>query len=122
MIFERDTAYMDVRRGTTSPPSAAVEEALGRLGRNIRIARLRRRLRIQDLAERIGVSRFTVADLERGKPGTSAAAYFGALWALGLLDQADELADPDRDEEGRVLESARAPRRAARLRRLDNDF
>ena len=113
---------MDVRRGTASPPSAAVEEALRRLGRNIRIARLRRRLRIQDLAERIGVSRFTVADLERGKPGTSVAAYFGALWALGLLDQADELADPDRDEEGRVLESARAPRRAARRRRLDNDF
>ena len=113
---------MPVRRGTTSSPSAAVEEALRGLGRNIRTARLRRQLRIQDLAERIGVSRFTVADLERGKPGTSAAAYFGALWALGLLDQTDELADPDRDEEGRVLESARAPRRAARLRRLDNDF
>ena len=113
---------MPVRREATSSPSAAVEEALRRLGRNIRIARLRRQLRIQDLAERIGVSRFTVADLERGKPGTSAAAYFGALWALGLLDQTDELADPDRDEEGRVLESARAPRRAVRLRRLDNDF
>ena len=113
---------MSVRRGTTSSPPAAVEEALRRLGRNIRIARLRRQLRIQDLAERMGVSRFTVADLERGKPGTSGAAYLGALWALGLLDQAEELADPDRDEEGRVLESARAPRRAARPRRLDNDF
>ena len=110
------------RRRITSSPSAAVEDALRRLGRNIRIARLRRQLRIQDLAERIGISRFTVADLERGRPGTSAAAYFGALWALGLLDQTHELADPDGDEEGRVLESARAPRRAARLRRLDNDF
>ena len=113
---------MPAKGRTTSPPPAAVEEALKRLGRNIRIARLRRQLRIQDLAERMGVSRFTVADLERGKPGTSGSAYFGALWALGLLDQADELADPDRDEEGRVLESARAPRRAARPRRLDNDF
>ncbi|MYH50624.1 MAG: helix-turn-helix transcriptional regulator [Gammaproteobacteria bacterium] len=113
---------MPVGRRTTSSPPAPVDESLRRLGRNIRIARLRRQLRIQDLAERMGVSRFTVADLERGKPGTSVAAYFGALWALGLLDQADELADPDRDEEGRVLESARAPRRAARPRRLDNDF
>ena len=103
-----------------SPP-AAVENALRQLGRNLRTARLRRRLRIQDVADRIGASRFTVADLEKGKPGASAAAYFGALWALGLLNQADNLADPDRDEEGKVLESARSPRRAAR-RRFDNEF
>ena len=113
---------MPAKRGSAASPPAAVEEALRRLGRNIRIARLRRRLRLQDLAERMGVSRFTVADLERGKAGTSAAAYFGALWSLGLLGDAEELADPDRDEEGRVLESARTPRRAARPRRLDNDF
>ncbi|MDA0704528.1 MAG: helix-turn-helix transcriptional regulator [Proteobacteria bacterium] len=106
---------------TDSPP-AAVEEALKRLGRNIRTARLRRKLRIADVAERIGASRFTVSDLEKGKPGTSAAAYFGALWALGLLDQARELADPDRDEEGKVLESARHPKQAPRRRSLDNDF
>ena len=112
---------MPVRRRTTPPP-AAVEEALRRLGRNIRIARLRRQMRIQDVAERVGVSRFTVADLERGKPGTSAAAYFSALWALGLLGDAEDLANPDHDEEGRILESARAPRRAARPGRLDNDF
>ena len=104
-----------------SPP-AAVEDALGRLGRNLRTARLRRRLRLQDVADRLGVSRFTVADLERGKSSVSAAAYFGALWALGLLDRADDLADPDRDEEGKVLESARSPQRASRRRRLDNDF
>lgn len=104
-----------------SPP-AAVEEALKRLGRNIRTARLRRKLRIEDMAERMGASRFTVADLEKGKPGTSAAAYFGALWALGLLEQARDLADPDRDQEGKVLESARSPKRARRPRALDNDF
>jgi transcriptional regulator with XRE-family HTH domain len=104
-----------------SPP-AAVEDALKRLGRNIRTARLRRKLRIEDVAARIGASRFTVADLEKGKPGTSAAAYFGALWALGLLEQAQELADPDRDQEGKVLESARSPKQARHSRSLDNDF
>jgi len=104
-----------------SPP-AAVEEALKRLGRNIRTARLRRKLRIEDVAERVGTSRFTVSELEKGKPGTSAAAYFGALWALGLLEQARDLADPDRDQEGKVLESARSPKQARRPRALDNDF
>ena len=113
---------MGNRSRITESPPAAVEYALRQLGRNLRTARLRRRLRIQDVADRIGASRFTVADLEKGKPGASAAAYFGALWALGLLNQADNLADPDRDEEGKVLESARSPRRASRRGRLDNDF
>ena len=113
---------MGKRSRITGSPPAAVENALRQLGRNLRTARLRRRLRIQDVADRIGASRFMVADLEKGKPGASAAAYFGALWALGLLNQADNLADPDRDEEGKVLESARSPRRASRRRPLDNDF
>jgi transcriptional regulator with XRE-family HTH domain len=101
---------------------AGVVTSLERLGRDIRTARLRRRLRIQDVADRIGTSRFTVAEVEKGNPATSALAYFGALWALGLLDQADDLADPDRDEVGKTLESARLPRQAPRRRSLDNDF
>ncbi len=95
---------------------------LQRLGRNIRTARLRRKLRIEDVAERIGISRFTVAAMEQGNPTTSAITYFSALWALGLLAQAEELADPDRDEEGKALESARHPKQAPRRRTLDNDF
>jgi transcriptional regulator with XRE-family HTH domain len=106
----------------TEAPPAAVEDALKRLGRNIRTARLRRKLRIEDVAERMGTSRFTLADIEKGKPGASAAAYLGALWALGLLEQIADVADPDRDDEGKVLESARAPRQAPRRRSLDNDF
>ncbi len=54
---------MSRRSKITHSPPAEVEDALKRLGQNIRIARLRRRLRIQDVADRIGTSRFTVADL-----------------------------------------------------------
>ena len=103
-------------------PPAALEQALQRLGRNIRTARLRRRWRLEDVAERLGVSRFTVADVERGKPGTSIAAYLGALWVLGLLDQLEAVADPDRDGEGKALEAARQPGQAPRRRRFDDDF
>ena len=104
-----------------SPP-AAVEEALQRLGRNIRTARLRRRLPQTALAERMGVSRFVVADVERGKPTTGVAAYVGALWVLGLLGGLSEVAEPDRDEEGKALERARGPRRARSSRSLSDDF
>ena len=104
-----------------SPP-AAVEEALRRLGRNIRTARLRRRLPQTALAERMGVSRFVVADVERGKPTTGVAAYVGALWVLGLLNDLYEVADPDRDEEGKTLERARSPRRARGRQSLSDEF
>jgi transcriptional regulator with XRE-family HTH domain len=107
-----------MRDGTPSE----ITDYLARLGQNIRTARLRRKLRIADVAERMGVSRFTLADVEKGNPTTSAVAYVGALWALGLLDHTVALADPDRDDVGKALESARQPKRAARPRALDNDF
>jgi transcriptional regulator with XRE-family HTH domain len=101
---------------------AAVEEALIRLGRNIRTARLRRRLTRKDLAERIGISRQVLAQIEKGKPTTAVAAYLGALWALGLLNQLKDVADPDRDEEGKTLERARSPKSAPKRRKMDDDF
>ena len=103
-------------------PPAAVQQELIRLGRDIRTARLRRNWRLEDLAARLGVSRFTVADVEKGKPGTSAAAYLGALWALGLLEQLTPVADPDHDSVGKTLEAARAPRVARPTGLLDDDF
>ena len=103
-------------------PPAAVEDALERLGRNIRTARLRRRMPQQQLAQRMGVSRFVVGDIERGKPTTGVAAYVGALWALGLLTHMRGVADPDRDEEGKTLERARSPRTARPRRSLSDDF
>lgn len=84
-------------------PPAAIEDALKRLGRSIRSARLRCKLRIGDVAERMGTSRFTLVDVEKGKLGVSAAAYFDVLWALGLLEQVTDVADPDRDDLGKIM-------------------
>ena len=103
-------------------PPEAVADTLSRLGRNIRTARLRRRLTQLQVARRAGVSRFVVADLERGKPGTGIAAYLGALWVLGLLDHMDDVADPERDREGALLERSRGPQRARPRQALDDDF
>lgn len=101
----------------------AVEQILIQLGRNIRVARLRRKLRLEDLAERVGVSRYVMSDIEKGKATTAIASYVGALWALGLADDLRAIADPDRDSEGKLFESARAPSTAPkRMKALDNDF
>lgn len=106
---------MTRRSRITHSPPPEVREALTKLGRYIREARLSRGLRIQDVADRLGVSRFTMADVEKGKPGTSAGAYVGALWVLGLLERVLPISGdehtPCLDAEGERLENSRAPAR-----------
>jgi transcriptional regulator with XRE-family HTH domain len=103
-------------------PPFAVEKTLTRLGENIRKARLRRKLTREAIAEKIGISRYVMADIEKGKPTTAIAAYIGALWVLGLLDQMDKVADPDFDLEGKTLEAARSPKTAPKRKTLSDDF
>ncbi|MDL1979941.1 MAG: helix-turn-helix domain-containing protein [Deltaproteobacteria bacterium] len=110
-----------VSKISKSPP-AAVEDILNRLGRNIRTARLRRKLSMEELAERVGISRYVLADIEKGKPTTAIAAYLGTLWALGLLWNMREVADPDRDQEGKILERARSPKTAPKRKTINDDF
>ena len=104
-------------------PPADVHVTMKRLGNNVRTARLRRRLSIEQVADRVGCSRYTVASVERGRPGVSAVAYFTVLWALDLLDHANYLADPDRDDEGKILQAARRLPPAMRIHEpLQDDF
>lgn len=110
-----------VSKISASPPYA-VEKALRSLGQNIKKARLRRKLTRDQLAEKIGISRYVLADIEKGKPTTSVAAYLGSLWALGLLNQMEKVADPDLDLEGKTLEAARNPKTAPKRKALDDDF
>ncbi len=102
---------------------AEVEKILFQLGRNIHTARLRRKMRLEDLAERVGVSRYLISDIEKGKPTVAIAAYIGTLWALKLTDDLYNIADPDHDLEGKAFENARAPTTAAKRKKgIDNDF
>ena len=91
------------------------DEAMQRLLPQVMLTR-------EQLAERIGISRYVMADIEKGKPTTAVAAYLGALWALGLLKDAERVADPDRDLEGKTLEAARSPKTAPKRKALDDDF
>jgi len=99
-----------------------IERSLQQLGRNLKTARLRRNLTTAEVAEKIGASRFTVADAENGKPSTGIAVYAALLWTYGLADQLDALADPSHDAEGSALALNNDRLRARHRRRLDNDF
>jgi transcriptional regulator with XRE-family HTH domain len=103
-------------------PPFAVERALKRLGENLRKARIRRSMTIEDAAERIGTGPRAVMDAEKGKSSTGIVVYAGLLWLYDLLQPLEELADPLKDKEGLSLESVSAPLRARKSGRLDNDF
>jgi transcriptional regulator with XRE-family HTH domain len=113
---------MSKRNAIQSAPPFEVDQALKRLGTNLRTARLARNLSIEAAAQKIGVGYRAVASAEAGKPSTSVGVYFGLMWAYGLLSQADQLLDPARDEV--ALRALRTRERAYPTSKgaLDNDF
>ncbi|NNM65070.1 MAG: helix-turn-helix transcriptional regulator [Burkholderiales bacterium] len=73
------------------------------LGRRLREARIRRGLRQEDVAEKLGFSRATINAVERGNMTTGMGVYLSVLWIYGLEREIDVLADPGLDREGLAL-------------------
>lgn len=113
---------MTARNKLQTAPPYPVERTLKALGANLRTARLRRNLTIDDMAGKIGTGKRAVADAERGKPSTGIAVYAAMLWALDLLQQMEEVALPERDDEGQTLALSRERGRARPKTSPDNDF
>ena len=113
---------MVARNSLSEAPPYAVESALRRLGQDLRTARLRRNLTIDDAAAKIGAGRRAVADAERGKPTTAVATYAALLWAYGLLERFGDVADPSGDAEGTTLARSTERVRARPSGSLNNDF
>lgn len=107
-------------KGTTVPES--IRAQLAQLGQRIRAARIRRKLRQEDLAARAGLSRKAIDAIEAGKFTTGMGTYLMALWALGLNRELDLLADPGLDRDGLTLELDAQSKRVRVSRPLDNDF
>lgn len=103
-------------------PPYPVEQAIKRLGANLRAARLRRNLTIEEAGEKIGTGPRAVSDAERGRISTGAAVYVALLWAYDLLGPMSNLADPALDEEGLALSQSRERARAKNSGELDSDF
>ncbi|MBK7532064.1 helix-turn-helix domain-containing protein [Piscinibacter sp.] len=99
-----------------------VTTAAQRFGENLRLARVRRHMNQEELAQACGITRKTLYTLEKGAPGATIATAFAVLWKLGLLNTAAALADPDADEHGKILEAARRPKRVRNPVDSDNDF
>ena len=103
------------KRGVTVSPKTA--EILEQMGEQIKLARLRRRLSAKLVAERAGISRATLWNVEKGSPSVAIGIYAAVLHALGNMDSDFLLVAKD-DELGRTLQDLELPvrRRAPKKR------
>ena len=113
---------MTARNKLQTAPPFPVEQAVKRLGQNLRTARIRRNLTIEDAAERIGTGPRAVMDAEKGKTSTGIVVYTALLWLYDRLAPLEDVADPSRDKEGLALEAVRSRKRVRKSGGLDNDF
>jgi DNA-binding XRE family transcriptional regulator len=98
------------RLGPSSIPFP-VRRALLKLGKDIREARIRRRIPTAVMANRASITRMTLYKIERGSPSVSIAAYSTVLFILGMIDRFAGIADAKFDEMGRSLAEEQLPKR-----------
>ena len=94
--------------------------ALARLGRDMAVARRKRRISTADMASRLFVSRDTLWRLERGDPSVAIGTLATAVYVLQLHDRLATLAAADRDALGLDLDTAALPQRIRRRQSRDD--
>jgi len=92
---------------------------LDQMGENIKLARLRRKLSSEQVAERANISRPTLSSIEKGKPTVSIGSYLMVLQVLGLEKGFLFLAKDD--ELGRKLQDANMITKKRAPKRIDNN-
>ncbi len=105
----------------TSLPASG-RRALKALGHDIAVARKRRRIPQQLLADRMLVTRQTVQRLEAGDPTVSLGVLASALFVLGFTPRLEVLLAPESDAMGIGEDLARLPQRTHAPASDDLDF
>ena len=86
------------------------QRMLNQMGEQIRLARLRRHLTAELVAERAGISRMTLSNIEKGSSSVAIGSYAAVLHALNGMDK-DLLLVAKDDELGRKLQDLGLPTR-----------
>lgn len=94
------------------------QRMLNQMGEQIRLARLRRCLTAELVAERAGISRMTLSNVEKGSPSVAIGSYATVLHALNGMDR-DLLLVAKDDELGRKLQDLGLPTRCRAPRKRD---
>ena len=94
-----------------------VTNALRKLGRDLALARRKRRISTEDMAARLFVSRNTLWRLERGDPTVALGTFATAAFILHLTDRLANFAAPATDALALSLDEDRVPKRIRRPRK-----
>lgn len=91
------------------------ERMLQQVGEQFKLARLRRKLSAEIIAQRAGIGTSTLWRIEKGDPGVSIGNYFLVLVALGLDKDILKLASDDelgrKIQDAKLITKKRAPKR-----------
>lgn len=96
-----------------------VDRTLKKLGRDLSLARRRRNLSQDMLAERLGTSVSTIRRMEDGHPGIAIQYVARAMQVFGELDRLNNLIDTAKDDIGLVMMDERLPVRVRKPRSGD---
>jgi transcriptional regulator with XRE-family HTH domain len=102
---------------TANAISPNAKRALEVLGKNLKMARLKRRISVKGFGDRVGVSESTVIRLEKGDHGVSVGTLAMACLVLGELERVSDLLDPGSDNIALLLDRERLPKRIDGKRR-----
>ncbi len=80
------------------------EQTLKSIGANFAVARKRRRLKMEDIAQRIHCTRQTIANIENGNPGVAMGVWINYAFVLNLLEGFLEICKPENDQQGMWLD------------------
>ena len=81
----------------------SIKRILQTMGEQIKLARLRRDIPVEVIADRAGLGRTTVWSIEKGSPSVSMGAYAKVLHAIEGMDQ-DLLLICKEEKKGRLLQ------------------
>ncbi len=95
----------------TSKLSIPTVKALRKMGQDISEARRRRRIATELMSQRAGISRGTLAKIEKGDPTTSIGNYAAVLFVLGMIGRISDLVDANHDLTGRQIDTENLPQR-----------
>lgn len=103
---------MNKRKPLIMPSS---QKVLKVLGENIKLARLRRRLGVEQVCERANISRATLWHVEKGSPSVAMGIYCQVLFVLGLDKDLLQVAADDllgrKLQDAELIVKERAPKR-----------
>lgn len=91
--------------------SPTVNRIINKLGKDLKEARLRRRISVHVMSDRASISRATLNRIEKGEGGVSIAAYIAVLYALRLHEGIENLADLKNDPTGIEISKDQLPKR-----------